>query len=558
MTLRVGCKAGPACLFSHEAQATAPQAGNEQTRPSKQGPPARLPPTPTQQRSEVSHEMRQAVGPPMASDQSDLADDQSASRDEKTVSKPVSELQKVDPRQFELNQLRRRLSPEERQESGATALTFKLVPTDPDFPFEMTELRCTLRVPNSYPTGGQPSLRVSNPEMERGYQINVERGFESLVTTMPQSTLLGLINELDRRLEGFLMSEKAPTVKLVTNARKKTSTTALGPTAHPAMSVAISTTPAPPPLPSLQQQSPQQVAEAKRKRESDIRQLEARMGRHPLFSKSSDNLMFHVPLQIPKSSKLPLSLQSITSAQLYVPLSYNLNPCLVSFMDVSSLEADAVRTAFERHSKDHPELSLMAHVNHLAQNMHNMAVKLSSPAPKPSSMPPSPTLENQYQLPKEKVAGLGPADRPHIRIIPRPPEWDISGDTNIQSDSSATDGSDDDSSEYETDGEEGGAAIPPEALTTTDAGPELGILLSFPSLGLYGAELLQIYSISLTVKCDRCKEMKDVKSIRSLAPDDHSLVKHESCNKCASLLSIGGYSPNTGFGPPLMVQRLSI
>jgi len=214
-------------------------------------------------------------------------------------------------------------------------------------------------------------------------------------------------------------------------------------------------------------------------------------------------------------------------------------------MDVSSLEADTVRTAFERHSKDHPELSLMTHVNHLAQNMHIMAVKVSAPAPNPSSVPPSPTLENQWQLPKEEVAAPGPADRPHIQIIPRPPEWDISREMDIQSDSSATDGSSDESSEYETDGEEGGATVPPEALTATDVGPDLGILLSFPSLELYGIELLQLYSISLTVKCDRCKEMKDVKSIRSHAPGDHSLIKHESCNKCASPLSIGGYSPNT-------------
>jgi hypothetical protein len=527
-------------MFSHEAQANAPQRGNEQLRRSKQGPPARLPPVPTQQRSTVPHEMRQAVGTAVVSDQSGLTDVRSAPKKEKRVSKPVSKFQKVDPRQFELNQLRRRFSPGEREESGATALMFKLVPTDPDFPFEMTELQCTLRVPDSYPTSGHPSLRVTNPEMERGYQINVERGFESLVTTMPQSTLLGLINELDKRLEAFLMSEKAPTVKLVTNTGKKTSAMALRWTATPAIPVAASTTLISPPLLLLQQQqSLQQVAEARGKRESDIRQLEARMGRQPFFSKSPDNLSFQVPLQIPQSSKLPFPLQSITSVQLYVPLSYNLEPCSVSFMDVSSHEADTIRTAFKRHAKDHPELSLMAHINHLAQNIHIMAKEVSASAPKPSSLPPSPTLKDQWQMSKEDVAAPGPADKPHVHIIPRPPEWDISRKTNSHSDSS-TDGLGDESSEYETDEEDGGATIPPEAHTTTDVGPDLGILLSFPSLELYGTELLQLHSISLTVKCDRCKEMKDVKSIRTHGPGDLSLIKHESCNKCASALSIGG------------------
>jgi hypothetical protein len=415
---------------------------------------------------------------------------------------------------------------------------FKLAPTDPDFPFEMSDLHCTLLVPHSYPNERRPSLRVTNPEMERGYQLNIERGFDSLVTTMTRSTLLALINELDKRLEGFLTSEKAQTIKLVANTGKRTSNVASGPPAAPAIPIAVSATMESPFTTPRTQHSAQQIAEAKTKRESDVRQLEARMGRQNLFSKSSDGLSFTVPLQIPKSSKLPIPLQSVQSVRLLVPLAYNLEPCLVFLVDAPSVEADAVEAAFERHSRKHPEMGLMALINHLAQNMHSMAmevpvVAIPSPLPSPITQTALQTSKNAAQDPLQ--------DRPHVQIVPRPPEWDPPPDDEDQTDSSDADDSRDESG-YDTNEDDGGAAIPPEAQMASDPGPDLGILLSFPSLELYGTELLQLYSISLTVKCERCKDTKDVKSIRSHVQGDNSLVKHESCNKCANQLSIGRQS----------------
>ena len=451
---------------------------------------------------------------------------------------PLSESQRIDPRQFQLNQLRRRFSPEENEEREATALTFKLVPTDPDFPFEMTDLQCTLRVPQSYPTIGQPSLRVTNPEMDRGYQINVERGFDSLVTTRSTSTLLALVNELDKRLEGFLMSEKAQTIKLASNTGEKTSTPALRSTTAPAKLAAVSTTLKTSPFPSLSQHSAHQIAAAKAKRESDVRQLEARMGRQRLFTRSPEGLSFSMPLDVPNPSKLPFSLQSVRSVTLFVPLSYNLEPCAISFVDVSSSEAYAVQAAFERRARMHPDMTLMAHFNHLTQNMHVMATEASAPSPNITSSPPSPTNETVSQMLKDAIAHQ--SDHPsHVQVIPRPPEWDIALDDTVESGSSGTDGSENGFSEYETDRDEGGATLPPEARVAANAGPDLGIIMSFPSLELHGADLLDLYSISLTIKCDRCKQVKDVKNIRSHASDDHSLIKHESCNKCANELSIG-------------------
>lgn len=477
--------------------------------------------------SKMSHEMNQPVG-------TGSTGRRHVPQTQEKVSRPIPESQKADPRQYQLNQLRRRFSLEEKEEHDATSMTFRLVPTDPDFPFEISDggLLCLLKIPHSYPARGLPSMHVSNPDMARGYQINVERGFDSLVKSMPNSTLLGLINEFDKRLEGLLVHEKAPTIKIVTNTTGKKDVRGKLPVASatseteklPVASAIPETS-----QPSVKaQHTPQQLADAKSKRESDIRQLEARMSRVPLFSKSSDGVTFSVPLQILKSSKLPIPLQPVQSVKLLVPLLYNLEPCSILLVDAPSKEADAVQTAFERHARAHPEMTLMAHINFLAQNMRSMATEGPPATTEIQSLPPAAMKEIALDVPKDENT------KSHIQVIPRPPEWD----TNLHDDS-GTDSSEDESSEYDTNEDDGGAALPPETQTPTASGPDLGILLSFPSLELYGAELLQLHSISLTVKCDRCKEMKDVKNVRSHASGESSLVKHESCNKCANALSIG-------------------
>ena len=54
--------------------------------------------------------------------------------------------------------------------------------------------------------------------MERGYQINVERGFDAIVANARASTLL---NHVDKQLEALLMAQKAVTTKIVSNLRNQ-------------------------------------------------------------------------------------------------------------------------------------------------------------------------------------------------------------------------------------------------------------------------------------------------------------------------------------------------
>jgi uncharacterized CHY-type Zn-finger protein len=441
-----------------------------------------------------------------------------------STARPVPAQQLADPREYELNQVKRRFSPAVREEEDATILVFKLVPSDPDFPFELAGLRTTLRVPKAYP-GASPSIRIDNPEMERGYQINVERGFDSLVIEFPTKTLLALMNELDKKLESFLTSEKARTIKLVANANK-------APKQHQ---------PIPEPIQAPKEDivaqpikvvySVQQLQDARSKREAELRQLEARLGRQPRFSRSPDGSKFNIPLQIPKSNRLPLSLQSIKDVQLRVPQLYPLETCSIRLRE-GSKEAELVELAFERHAcaKEHSGLTLMAHVNYLSQNMHVMAqrvtVEMDATAP-----PKTVEVAGSEDLVTDKAPPrLLDQDRPHLQLIPRPPEWN-----STESDGEESDLSDSDFSE--SDPEEGGAEVVPQGEIAT-SGPERGVLLTFPMLELYGIELLQVSSLSIITKCNRCKDTMNIMNLQPTTSSDSVSRIVEVCKKCSSQLSL--------------------
>lgn len=450
------------------------------------------------------------------------------------VQKPVSRAQTENPRDFQIRQLRRRFSPEEKPDEKGTNLMFKMMPSDPDFPFEMDGLRCNLYVPLSYSKGGKPTLRVSNPEMDRGYQINVERGFDALVAKTPNGTLLSWMNALDRQLESLLVEQKADTIKFVSNAI---------PGAVPAPSATLNpdaakSTSANQGLhDAFDTFTAQQNPQAQSRRELELRQLEARLGRMPLFFKSPDGISFILPIQPQKSGDLPVPLQTLKAVKLIVPSIYNLEPCQIEIEGVSRGAAEATERAFERRAREHPDMSLMAHINYLSQNMHSMATQVVEnrveTIPNTSSLAVNDRPDPSKTKPSAEAEDAD--DRSHIQVIPRPPEWAYP---------SIRDGPDSDDSdlydseeEFSEDDEDGGAPVP----EVTPISPERGVLLSLPMLELYGIEILELTSLSTTIKCGRCKEVMDVKNVKSNSTGDSSGMRSESCKKCANSLSIGQY-----------------
>lgn len=400
-----------------------------------------------------------------------------------------------------------------------------------------------LTVPIAYPSSGKPSIKVENTGIPRGFQINVERGFDSLCTGSTKRTLLQLLNDLDRNLERFLTSEKAQTIKIIANRRtdKAPEPVVEEQSLQPEPSQTISTSS----FPIQPNWTAQQKTDAKAKREMEIRQLEARMSRVPLFSSSKDGVTFNVPLQIPKPARLPVSLQPLKDLSLIVPMLYNLEACRIKLKGVFGTEAESVELAFARRASDHKDLTLMAHINYLTQNIHVMAstsATVDSLQTEPTKAEMSIVATSAVQIQEQPDSfqdGMVDEDRPHLRFISQPPpEWSRQPADHEASDSESTDqfDSEEDSSDATDDAQSqfGGATLPTSAPSTV---LEKGILLSFPQLELHGIELLQLRDISLSVKCDRCKDILDIKNIRAAEPTSTS-VRTESCSKCASPVSV--------------------
>ncbi|KAK4134960.1 hypothetical protein BT67DRAFT_455655 [Trichocladium antarcticum] len=445
----------------------------------------------------------------------------------RVVPKPVPEGEVKDAREYQLKQLRRRFSPKETNlGNGETSLLFNLAPSDPDFPFDLDHLECELRIPTAYPKQA-PKLQVKNKDIPRGFAINIEKGWDSLVGERRGATLLHLTNALDRNLESLLSERKAATVKLtIFNDTRHLSAEPASKTEE--LPVAPITKPPVVYRPYIPEESfsREQIAEAKARRAQEVRQLEARMGRLPVYHKSSDGVVYTLPLDPKRRTALPTGLQAVQSVQLIIPLLYPLQAPRILLNDVDSADAEPLEELFTQKAVEQKQMSLMSHLNYLTQNMHILAKQV--PAPPPSIQETAEALgEVDLEAREAAHASTKGTGKGHVQVIPRPPEWALDDG----SDSSDEDSYDDD----DDDDEDGGAAIEqghidgPCLPTQT---PEIGTAISFPSIELHGIELLQVSILNLNVKCDRCKTLNETTGLKD------NLEKPSSCKKCATPFTV--------------------
>lgn len=153
-----GCRAGDACPYAHptgkDGQASRPKQvrkdGNAAVQPNNQ-------------------QQRRYQAPPV---------------DNSRVVRPQPHIE--DPRAFQVGQIERRYKPKVTENERESTYTFKMSPSDPDFPYEIEALECTLVVPRTYPETGRPSLRALNKDIPRGFQINIEKGFDMICAEAPK------------------------------------------------------------------------------------------------------------------------------------------------------------------------------------------------------------------------------------------------------------------------------------------------------------------------------------------------------------------------------------
>lgn len=471
------------------------------------------------------------------------------------VPKPVPKAQSEDPRTYQIKQLRKRYSPKEStvENGAATSLLFDLLPSDPDFPFELDHLKCQLRVPKNYPKDSSPpTLVILNSDIPRGFAINVEKGWEELVQERAGSTLLALVNALDRNLEEFLSRKQVDTVKLTMFK----DTRHLEDTGAGAQDSSPDKTPAQLPDTTENQTAPtpyipeetftkDQKAEAKARRAQETRQIETRMGRLPHYKRSSDGIVYTLPLEPKRRYELPVGLRGVNSFQLIVPVLYPLQPLRILLNDVESEDAEEVEELFTEKAKEKTEMTLMSHMNYLTQNIHVLVKQALSRkkdvmlAPQVSEQTASATTTAHEPTKTSNIL----ESKGNVQVIPRPPEWDYRADRQ---------GSDEDSYESSTsEDEEGGVAVTaePSVSGVPTQTIERGTSISFPSIELLGIELFQVSILALSVKCQRCKTVCEIGGLKPNTPKTT-----ESCRKCGTSFSITfrpelvhAYSSRAGF-----------
>lgn len=499
----VGCRAGDECRFWHPRE---PERSTTHTAPSESAP---VP---------ASTDPAEHNGPDVALLSSSRA-----------VARPTPRAQTENPRAFQIGQIQRRYRAETSERDGTTSLAFNMTPSDPDFPYEIDELACSLDVPVSHPSAGRPTLRVRNKDIPRGFQINIERGFDSIAAEAPNATLLGLMNRLDKQLEVILSGKMADTVKI--SANKGTAPASVNLNEKHQRQPHEATQPS---QTSKETISDRQRDEARKKRQSDTRQLEARFGRLQSFARSADGLVYTLPLDSPKRDTWPKPLQQLRSANITMPELYPIEPAQLR-LDSDAAEARVVEAAFRRRSIQERNATMTQQINYLGQNLKDMSSVTSSSEVKPKTLATEQCQEQSEPSPVPSALlpdpGFGENDRSHVQYIPRPPEWDV-----IAASESSGDDSSSEESEYDEEDEVDATEAADPTQSGTSAPAEKGVLISFPHLELHGIELLELISLNVTVKCERCKDIMDVAKLRS--SEENSTMREVSCKKCAAGMAV--------------------
>ncbi|KAK7202637.1 hypothetical protein BZA70DRAFT_285633 [Myxozyma melibiosi] len=489
--------------------------------------------------------------------------------------KPAVVVDDSTPRSKEISQVLEKF-PYSEVEGDKIHTAFK--PSDPEFPFDLDSLEFTLLIPARYPLSPAddepedldavaPSIVVTNSDIPRGFALNIEHGFLDLISKpgLYTRSLVEMVVELDRRLEEFLKAQKRETIKIVNIAKTTTAAPAQAEQKESKENKEYnafdewgidpnhgSKEPTTEPEPEF---TPQQLQEAQKRREREVKQLLVRLPSAKIIRTSTEDDepdKFAIPFEPPAQlkSELPASLAGLTSFTLVVPKLYWLAPCEVE-VDIADREVkDAAENGFKKHASERGEFSLFAHANFFVQNVGKLAVSGGSES-----------------TAKEDVEQDGEDE------YRNPPEWDILDDDEEEDDDEY--GFDYDSVDYsegweqlntadaqlkdnggenrvsdDDDDDEQGAQEDARKFTP----PANATALNLPGIKLLNVAVLECTLLSLVVKCTRCKTEAELRDIRPHASTANSGAHSQTCEKCSSVLAVDSFY--TEFVHPPIAERL--
>jgi uncharacterized CHY-type Zn-finger protein len=469
----------------------------------------------------------------------------------KVVRKPQqSNPKRLSKRDQQIEQLRRAFPDLTSDEHDLTKFRLKLVPTDPDFAFDIQALDFNLYVPLTYPSQPRrdgtvatpseyPMIIVLNEDIPKGFSANVDIGFKSLAEKFTQQnrTLLDMINALDRDLEGFLKQEKRATIKIVKNNKPRLSSPSnqeetVNTTQSSSQSYKFTTDSAPkvfvPP-------------EVRKERQAQIDKLKHSLGKSAVWGVSSDDLedVLRISVLVKDPSELPSQMNGQLEFNLHIPKSYGIaDPCFIIFPTVvDGFSSSIIENNFNHFLRTHSSWKLYSVVNYLACRISELkredyelpeAEAIVEVTPQSIEQPSLKVHDEEIQDKAIKVLSL--LKKPKLKAV----ENDTSSESQEPTEAESIDdqeGSGVDEKADEADDEE------PENIFEIKPIEPRGIALSSPGLTLTNIGILECNIVNLVVTCDKCSTQNDLFNIVSGPYGRDSKPFASTCTKCKTILA---------------------
>ncbi|KAF9921346.1 hypothetical protein FBU30_008645 [Linnemannia zychae] len=631
-----GCRNGSSCRFSHNNPATTTtNPTSSKSIATESSSPSGLPPSTTTSnslsaRNRNTPATRQPVKKPVPASLRNL--------DKNTAA--------VSLRNFEIGQVSSRFSASfiAKTPTGindADAFELKIVPSDPDFPYEISALHVLLSVPKSYPAQSC-TITVLNHDIPKGFAANLERGFNQ--TAQQQKSLLAHLNWLDVNMEQLLQKPPAPTIRFIAHAnapqKSSSSSTTNGPAPIippplPPLPVTTQSSPSPsssvrtlsssqshsesypqsrsqllsPPPFTPKTFTPADREQAKVQRQKQMNQIQAR------FRSSFESISpisVKISLDSTEKDKMPVKWEGSLKIVLLVPMLYPLEPCDIRLREdgnnpeIEIWRARNVEQGFRKITATMPQLSLFQLLNQLNRDLKELmslpppTTQTASPLPHPLSSSPQTILSSLPQptssatptqlssSPSTKdthLRSFNVVENDHkgkvvyINALQEPPRSNfdiIRNHDTITSDDTGDDsnadtgedepsrndtldhtGSDHYTDTTESDTEHHSDEEDEEDEDSTKAGPIIdasakrGIEVRMPDIKIDHISLMYCRSLSLLVRCARCKALVDIPDlvpdsstspssikISSNSSSSGTAAKHKwkTCENCQSLM----------------------
>ncbi|KAG0212904.1 hypothetical protein BGX28_005366 [Mortierella sp. GBA30] len=620
-----GCRNGNACRFSHATQnaTDAPSSSVNPTAPSSASTIASTTPPPS---SAPATRGSTPIKPPST---------------RAPVRKPVPKsLQNVNQedaatslRAFEISQIQSRFGSTFIAKDD-TIFQLRVLPSDPDFPYEIESLHVQLTVPKDYPRSCC-SVQVLNKDIPKGFAFNLERGFAE--AALQKKSLLAHLNWLDANMEQLLQKPPAPTIRFVghgsqsiasppatTTATTTTAAASQSPSLPPplpktttAASSSLSSSsgsssnqpnkqagtqnkkPSHPPKPSPRTLTPTEIEQAGLQRQKQLNQIQARF-RSSFEFVSQTNI--RISLESADKDRMPVKWQGPLWVDLIIPKLFPLEACYIRLKEddhnpeIESWRAKNVAQGFQKIAAANPQLSLFQLLNQFNRdlrefmNMPQQSTSVSTSALTSASLSStsqeadSQIVEQNSSTPKKQAHVLfkeqdDAEQTPRLIYVDASPQigrrnFDQDQDQGMvtsedDEDDESEEGSEGSESESDSDSENVNGETRTgdeeedeedddedeshQVTTATTAGtdgptsessPKRGIEIRMPDLKLDNISLLYCRSLSLLVRCNRCKGLFD---IPDLLPDDGQSTatvvksgsdkrKWKTCDNCQSLL----------------------